>query len=292
MFSKMDDKPQKKYYIKNTPDGKGAGMFAKEEIKRGDLILSEEPFLKIKSREPIEIIKIIKQSLNPEQKTKLGSLCSSRDTSGMIPEDRFFCIITTNFVSLKDDRVYESGVFEDFSRVNHSCRPNSNHFWNTYLNQEQLWCQKDIQKDEEIEISYMELYADRKSRQTHLKMVYNFDCRCIACSLTGIELSQSDKRRRNLAELDEQILSLASLRRIDTALGMVENLLKILQEELPFEFCYVARASYDAFNLIYMGNRNKYQLKKWAKIWCESIKISQGGMCSNLLADVVRSYLE
>jgi len=286
MLSKMDNKHQLKFYIKQTPDGKGAGMFAKEVIKRGDLVLSEAPVLKIKEGQRMETIR----SLTPAHKQILESLSNCHISPEMSLECRYINILSTNTVTLKDDSEYQSGLFKDFSRVNHSCLPNVNHFWNSDLGMEELWCERDIQKDEEILTSYIELYADRESRQGELKMKWNFDCRCTVCSLTGNELLQSDKRRRRLKELDDNILEFARIGRTNVALRMVEDLMETLNQEIPYDASYTARASYDAFNLIYMTSRDKKQLKMWAKKWCESIMISQGGKASNMLADLVRSY--
>ena len=50
-------------------------------------------------------------------------------------------------------------------------------------------------------------FQTRQLRQAQLLSRFGFQCACPACSLTGAGLEESDRRRVELARLDEQIRS-------------------------------------------------------------------------------------
>jgi hypothetical protein len=62
-------------------------------------------------------------------------------------------IIKTNALSLGSGSMV-GGIFPIISRINHSCRPNTQHTWNSSTEHETIHTIRDIQKGEEITISY------------------------------------------------------------------------------------------------------------------------------------------
>ncbi|ORX50354.1 SET domain-containing protein [Piromyces finnis] len=75
---------------------------------------------------------------------------------------------------------YASGLFLQFSNINHDCHPNCTIYFrgNTVF----LKALKDITKDEEITINYCSLYDTCRMRQKYLNEIYYFKCSCSRCS--------------------------------------------------------------------------------------------------------------
>lgn len=73
------------------------------------------------------------------------------------------------------------GIFPIISRINHSCRPNTQHTWNSLKKQETNHAISIIKKGEEITISY-NFGGPSERRRLRMKESFNFDCTCDICS--------------------------------------------------------------------------------------------------------------
>ncbi|KAK7915108.1 hypothetical protein PG985_012811 [Apiospora marii] len=74
------------------------------------------------------------------------------------------------------------GVFTVFSRINHSCVPNARYGWNDTIKRLTVHVGRDIEKDEQIFVSYLPLaYERRAERVKSLKETWGFECACKAC---------------------------------------------------------------------------------------------------------------
>jgi len=72
------------------------------------------------------------------------------------------------------------GVFINASFANHSCKPNAHYTFEkgpTFM----LIALEDIEKNEEISISYTSLYQSTQNRQMELEATYHFKCNCLRC---------------------------------------------------------------------------------------------------------------
>ncbi|KND00705.1 uncharacterized protein SPPG_09147 [Spizellomyces punctatus DAOM BR117] len=91
------------------------------------------------------------------------------------------CRFSCNSISVSDGELVNIGVgvFPVLSLVNHSCSPNAAIIFNG--ERATLRAIKNIQVDEEICQSYMEIAEPRYVRRKELKETYFFDCRCPLC---------------------------------------------------------------------------------------------------------------
>jgi len=135
------------------------------------------------------------------------------------------------------------GVFAKFSRINHSCCPNSNHMWSEGGLEERLFALVDIPKEAEITTSYLtgdELLSSRQERRNVLMEKFRFQCRCRACALSDYSVKESDRRRRRCLDCYRKIqsISLSSEERpslscnADSTNELVEKIDAILNEGL------------------------------------------------------------
>ena len=98
-----------------------------------------------------------------------------------------------------------AGIFLQGSKLNSSCRPNVNNFWNNEKKVIVFHALKNIAEGEELCISYTQTLAPRATRRTNLQANFGFECRCAACSLPDHEQRESDRRRSRAKELFDQI---------------------------------------------------------------------------------------
>lgn len=87
-------------------------------------------------------------------------------------------------------------MFQNISRVNHSCVPNSQGNFHDILGRFNIHATSDIEANEEITINYLlEIGAQRASRQQHLLHSYGFSCDCPACDLESARGRAGEKQR-------------------------------------------------------------------------------------------------
>lgn len=100
---------------------------------------------------------------------------------------------------------FDSGVFETYSRLNHSCRPNVMNNWDSKTQRLYVHALCDIAVGEELTTAYVDVLLRRKERQEILKGHYAFECTCKACVATKEEVLQSDTRRIWLSYFDQSM---------------------------------------------------------------------------------------
>jgi hypothetical protein len=255
----LDDKPEEvefpkkqsatpKLYILTPVSGKGQGLIAAQDISKGTRILSDEPLFRIQSfgSELPVIEKEIEGKLNllsHDDKRNFFSLHNST------PGDSYPLtgIVKTNALSLgSNSRV--GGIFPTISRINHSCRPNTQHTWNSSTGHETIHAIRDIKKGEEITISY-NLGGPSQPRMQRLKRSYGFDCTCDLCSLTDEALKISDAHQLRIQYLDDAIGDPdTATERPGIALAHCRELLSLYEMEAITD-PRVARVYYDAFQI-------------------------------------------
>ena len=90
-------------------------------------------------------------------------------------------ILRTNAI---DDDSNHANLYEQLSRINHSCQPNTIRASTDKIGGVAIVANKDIAKDEEITINYMDGVDDGKpveKRREHLMQQYHFHCTCDLC---------------------------------------------------------------------------------------------------------------
>jgi len=174
------------YKIISIP-GKGMGVVAQRAIKRGELIMKEEPILRLNSKT------VNNNQFNKLPKSQLDELLQLfhdgfANSYGLIDKMKIFSKIWKIYsFDLKSDKhPLDSGVFRDISRINHSCIPNAER---NFMDPEmRIYAVQDIKKDAEIYIEYngIETYKEPTIQlvKSELQSHWNFDCKCELCGAT------------------------------------------------------------------------------------------------------------
>jgi len=103
---------------------------------------------------------------------------------------------TNAFMLVNDDSIWERlGICLPATRMNHSCLPNSFHYWNEKLGQHVVHVIKDVSAGEELTIAYVQPVQARTARRGQLRAKYGFDCGCAACDLSTVFGRESEQRR-------------------------------------------------------------------------------------------------
>ena len=193
------------YIIKESP-GRGLGVFAGKDIRKGTRVLAEKPFFSLAKRPvislsdinaPNDISKAFDRLSVSDQRQFLDLHCPER-------------LGLSCGISIYEANCYEMGagtcICIDGSRINHSCIPNAHYSWNCNIKRVTVHAVKDIPKDEEITISYCSAMRNYEERQRELEP-YVFACNCPACETDTEFSNQSRIRRQQMRDLDQQIAS-------------------------------------------------------------------------------------
>jgi len=204
---------------------KGMGVIATRDIKVGELILKETPFLVSTHDNDWPTLEQAVNKLSPYQKAMFDSHCTST------PYDHLpkpLNIFKTNAFRLAMD-TQQSGLFDEGSRFNHSCRPNCSSHWDVEQGVRWFIANREIRKGEEIEITYGDIRRAKSERQEWLKTTFGFECACEACSYSDTQTSESDRRRLEIKKIEA---SAARCRLFPLELIKKVNIgLKLLEEE-------------------------------------------------------------
>merc|ERR1719318_1536262 len=104
------------------------------------------------------------------------------------------------------DEDHPTGVYKHFSRINHSCNPNTVVEWEEESLRMEVRAVRRIKKGEELTGNYMgDLVGTRKERLAMLEMNWYFKCGCEVCSLTGKERKMNDKVRKFIVRQLERL---------------------------------------------------------------------------------------
>ncbi|KAJ7030011.1 hypothetical protein C8F04DRAFT_1115032 [Mycena alexandri] len=230
-----------KYRLSPTP-GKGHGLFSISPIRANDLIISERPLTLVPAWQGISIrllremtmqekiqiqayeweqqLKVLFDRLHPDYQAAFVKLANSHQHDGSGPIAGIMrtnglgvsCLQTGRYTAeeqQKHRKGYYTAVCKEISRLNHSCCLNTTWFFDLSTFSFQLFATRDIAKDEELTISYINLRAPAKDRQLALEP-YGFQCACSAC----LAPSSSDIQRASclsmpVANMDDGLIKLA-----------------------------------------------------------------------------------
>lgn len=203
----------------------GLGLFATQKIPRGTRIVSEEPLIQLPDpvyrAELIErfcamathlpnetIVTLSRLYCNPKalQKSDRDVILEWYKKNSVTDADgeelkgrkrqehrkkilKWFGIFVTNSSGHITNNQEGRGVYPVFSRINHACVPNARYGWNETIQRFTVHVNRDIEKDEQIFISYLPLAYDiRVKRAKSLKETWDFECACKACRNPGSDM--------------------------------------------------------------------------------------------------------
>ncbi|KAK0707663.1 hypothetical protein B0H67DRAFT_472844, partial [Lasiosphaeris hirsuta] len=193
----------KLFCIKAIP-GSGQGLVATTNIPMGARILAEAPIITLSDGElggSAERLLADKLSSLSNKKRKGYFRLHNIHGSSLSPACGIF---KTNALPLEDNH---SSILLNACRINHACDPNALNTWNDALKNITLHAIRDINKGEEITISYMSDTVNYAARQARLNKGFGFICACRLCTLPLADRTLSDQRWDQIAALDKQVTS-------------------------------------------------------------------------------------
>ena len=237
------------FYIQKSIPEKGQGLVAVRKIPKSSRILSEKPIFTIPSigynynLSNNLIADKLKQVSKDDQR---AFFILHNNFQGCLKP--FLGVAKTNTLPLGSE-ASEGGLFLQASRINHACLPNCQHTWNANIGEETIHAIKEIDKDEEITISYCDIGLS-KTRRVLIQSTFGFECTCSLCNLSEVERTRSDDRLRQIQYLDSAIGDGAQLMHQPLQhLHKVRSLLLLLEAE-KISDARLPRAYYDAFQTV------------------------------------------
>ncbi|CAM1503773.1 Fc.00g013640.m01.CDS01 [Cosmosporella sp. VM-42] len=207
--------------------GKGLGAIATTPITRGTRILTEAALIRL--NQPCWGVPATPEEqfddLNEGDKKRVLSLYNFREDKGPLKG-----IIFTNAIPLHG-RYPECGLFIEASRINHACKPNTLHTWDSETDKLVTYAMRDIEEGEEITSSYISGFAPFAYRKRHLKEIFGFDCQCGLCSLSPDERAVSDLRTRKINRIKDKLHDLTLRPAPVPTLKYIRELIALYAEE-------------------------------------------------------------
>ena len=262
------------FEIKESAIGKGLGLFATREIKRGDLIIAEKPLFTYDQDADTRALNKIVSKLSASDRDMFFQLADCHTLNSKSVQG----ITLTNSLPLGTGASLRA-IFPIISRICHSCCPNVTHSWDKERMVENIYCIKALQAGDEILTTYCEQYATKAERKLHLDS-FKFVCQCEVCAEKDeAKLRDSDTRRKQLAQIYAQIPSVCMLSP-QRGLEMNKQMLALLKEENMFYDANLLYAiAYDQFQMLLPLTRDeagKRELIFWAKFAVKNRVISHG----------------
>ena len=194
--------PQAKqcYQITSVP-GRGLGVFATKDIKRGQRIFAEPPVLTLddlageygnRNLKPKQVKEALAK-LSPKDQARFMKLknCFEGDkTRPQYGNEPLLGRVQTNGFGAPP--THDMVIFDKLSRFNHSCRPNAVFSWNEVLLHGVIFALSDIKAGEEIFVDYGVGGVTWAERRVSLKRRFNFYCGCEICSFSDAERDAHD----------------------------------------------------------------------------------------------------
>ncbi|KAK5118168.1 hypothetical protein LTR85_008148 [Meristemomyces frigidus] len=185
------------YELRSTPN-KGYGLYALQDIPRGTLIFEEVPLVTFPPNTPDTsyLFEGLKK-LTAEESTTYYSLHFDHQQAGASENEKAISIFRLNCVRLGKAK-RGSGVFAQYSRINHSCTPNvanGHHLNNHRLT---VHAMRDIKSGEELTSSYIDISQPAEQRAKDLRP-WTLECKCTVCDVEDV--AESDGRRQRMRSI-------------------------------------------------------------------------------------------
>jgi SET domain len=190
------------YALQDVP-GRGKGLVATGKISKGTRILSEEAVVTVSEPVSSERLRtsICQQveALSEDQRQAFLSMHNIHPYRNAA--EQYLGIVRTN--SLPAEAVGDKGaIFLEACRINHTCDNNAQKNWNEKIKRHTVHALRDINRSEEITITYLGPLKNRKARQKALQEKFGFLCLCRLCSLPPEQSQESDRRLEEIHRLD------------------------------------------------------------------------------------------
>ena len=223
-------------------EGKDLGCVAIKDIKKGTLILQEEPqcFANATGPSKIDLKSLLDsyESMSPGDQKEFINLHNRFEKledleltvkqkewmskNSICPENilKIYGVYRTNS--------FENGVALNFARFNHSCCSNAEAMWNEEENSSEIRAVSKIKMGEEVTLTYnwkQLAMKDVKTRQDNLWYNWGFKCCCDVCQE---EIKSEDKTYKIYEKLQEEIKS--CLKKQSVIKDKVERLENIKKE--------------------------------------------------------------
>ena len=207
------------YEIKFINNERRHGMFATKDIVPGTIILEEKAIMSLPKKE-YRNNKSCEDYINEQFKLLSGddqkkvlklhdNLNDNKDNDENKENkendnnDPIGCY-RTNAYMFTDNVQYESGLFLNISRINHSCFPNAQFIDDSKHGINSIVSLFGIKKGDEITHCYFDLdlfMMSYEKRQKYIKENYGFICKCSDCQL----FKQRDQFRKKYKKLEEEM---------------------------------------------------------------------------------------
>lgn len=186
------------------------------------------------------------------------------------PEENEVGIMRTNCYGLGlDNRL--SGIFEKLSRLNHSCLPNAERWWDIEREVEMVHAIRNIEEGDEITVAYTGVSGlSRSERQTLISTRWRFECYCECCQLSGPEAKASDERRQLIGKVDDMVGYYPA----ELMIGLINEALDCLEKEGIFG-ALRSRVCYDGYQLA-LQTQNLKEAKRFIKMAYEQSLLGTG----------------
>ena len=234
------------YKICETCDNdKGMGMFSLKEFKRGDKIMAERPIIKLEEGD---------HNVNPVEQLNLEPIGCHLAFDKLYPGDgNTQSIVDKNGVAMIQGGG-NSGIFLNFSRVNHSCLGNCEHEFLVEHNIMILIASRDIEIGEELMFRYLDNpNQSHRLRRKKLKEIWGFTCHCSVC----LDPSIAEK----LDRIDELDLEMESYISTSNVIKCVKNGKKLIElyDDLGISQRMYSRTYFDMYQAA-ISKRESYAL--------------------------------
>ncbi|KAE9407402.1 SET domain-containing protein, partial [Gymnopus androsaceus JB14] len=217
--------------------GRGKGVIALRDIKRGELVIRESPLfilpLQVTSS-PTALISHHLQQLTSYQYSQFYNLSYVNFHSHLDPTQNLLelalAIFQTNAVAA-GERV---GIFPRMARLNHGCSSAFNvvYTWREREGVLVVHALQDIKKGQELLTTYTDTKRSRDQRRAYLEHQYSFHCSCDVCSLPDQQSLESDQRLIAMSELQAQFVTWGSgAIQGDEAISLVKRIWDLGTEE-------------------------------------------------------------
>lgn len=208
------------YEIRDAGEGKGLGLFTLRDFERGEKILVERAVavatqLTGAMYRPIDFSKLHESASLMSAAMALTPMASSLPMKFL-----------TNSAALgSEEDEAGTGLFVNFSRVNHDCIGNATHYYSPDQKLKLLVTNHAIPAGSEVTFSYAGNVFPSSGQRAIMCRFRGFQCTCAACQNPQI----AAKLDRAVA-LDRNILELGRCNKIEQAIRAGESLLKIYDE--------------------------------------------------------------
>ena len=196
-------------------EGRGKGLVATRKITAGTVIFSEDPLVVIKrakvklavefkkfqilnmnlKRDYFALFDPVGLELNEEWRQKWNI---NQEEPEVVKFWRIFCVNSVNIGLVRTDVEWHcddlSGIYKQFSMINHSCSSNVTQDWKEENPLKiEVRTAPTIRKGEELTLNYLGLLRTYKERKEQLKGKCFIHCNCKVCSL-----SEEEREKNNL----------------------------------------------------------------------------------------------